>query len=193
MTLEIIILVLGIIKLASKCKKSKELVDNLKKQIMWSSVFRGQIQFYFPVAVAILSQLKDVDFGFGTIQSLFKLVLLLLLPGFSYVYLRLNYRKLEEPDFQQKFGTLYQNLYPLKRTVYKMTSIFCLKRLIYALVTVYLTNYVVPFIYIYTMIPLAALGFNLNRRPMNSTLLNLMENINEVIIYICGYFLLIFT
>ena len=55
LTLEIIVLILGFIKLASKFKKSKTLVDNLKKKIMWSSVFRGQIQFYFPVAVVIIS------------------------------------------------------------------------------------------------------------------------------------------
>ena len=59
---------------------------------MWSSVFRGQIQFYFPVTVVILTQLKDVELGAETFVSLLKLVLLLILPGFSYIKLRLNYR-----------------------------------------------------------------------------------------------------
>ena len=74
-----------------------------------------------------------------------------------------------------------------------MTAIFCIKRLIYGLITVHLTNYVVPQIYVYTFIPLFSIGYNLNNNPMNSRLLNLMENINEWIILCSGYFLLIFT
>ena len=51
---------------------------------------------------------------------------------------------LENETFTTKYGTLYQNLYPVKHTVYKMNAIFCLKRLIYALVTVFLGKHVVP-------------------------------------------------
>ena len=74
-----------------------------------------------------------------------------------------------------------------------MTAIFCLKRLIYGLITVYLSKFVVPFVYAYMYVPLFAIGYNLNRKPMNSKLLNWMENINETLIYMCGYFLLLFT
>ena len=122
-----------------------------------------------------------------------KLSLLLILPYFSFFYLKENYIQLEEQEFKDKFETLYQNLFPLKSSVYKMTTIFCIKRLIYALVTVYLGEHIVPNVYSYTLIPLFSIGFNLNNRPMNSRVLNFMENINEVIIYFSGYFLLVFT
>ena len=42
-------------------------------------------------------------------------------------------------------------------------------------------------------VPLFALGYNINKRPMNSKLLNWMENLNEIIVYICGYFILLYT
>ena len=74
-----------------------------------------------------------------------------------------------------------------------MTALFCIKRLIYALVTVYLGEHIVPNVYTYTFIPLFSIGFNLKNRPMISKLLNFMENINESIIYFSGYFILIFT
>ena len=43
------------------------------------------------------------------------------------------------------------------------------------------------------MIPLFSIGYNLNEKPMNSGLLNFMENINELLVYFSGYFILIFT
>ena len=74
-----------------------------------------------------------------------------------------------------------------------MTPIFCLKRLIYALATVYLGNFVVPNIYIYIFVPLFSIGYILNNKPMYSKLLNVMETLNELIILLSGYFLTIFT
>ena len=93
----------------------------------------------------------------------------------------------------EKYETLYQNLYPLKHSVYMMTTLFCIKRLIYGLVTVHLKQYVVPSVYVYIFMPLFSIGYNLTRKPMNSKILNFMENLNESMIFWCGYFLLPFT
>ena len=125
--------------------------------------------------------------------SIFKLFLIFVLPFFSFFYLKKNFNVLEEPEFLQKFSTLYQNLYPLKPTVYKMTTIFCLKRIIFSIVTAYLRAHVVPSIYCYTLIPIFSLGFNLNNTPMNSRVLNFIENLNECFVWINGYFLIMFT
>ena len=92
-----------------------------------------------------------------------------------------------------KYGTLYQNLYIEKHTVYKMTTIFCVKRILFASVTAYLMQYVVPSVYCYTFIPLFSIGYNLNNKPMNSKVLNAIENINEFFIMLNGYFLIMFT
>ena len=125
--------------------------------------------------------------------SIFKLSLIFSLPLFSFFFLKKKFDVLEESEFEQKFGTLYQNLYPLKHTVYKMTPIFCMKRIIYSLVTAYLQAHVVPSIYCYTLIPIFSLGYNLNNSPMNSRILNWIENVNECFIWINGYFLIMFT
>ena len=130
-----------------------------------------------------------------TIPSLIKLCLLLILPYFSFFYLKQRYGhgELENKEFRSKFGTLYTNLYPLKSTVYKMTFLFCIKRLIYGCMTVYFHDLVVANVYVYLFLPLFSIGYNLNKSPMNSKLLNSIENINESIIYSCGYFLLCYT
>ena len=74
-----------------------------------------------------------------------------------------------------------------------MTTFFCIKRLIYGFATVFLTDFVVPQVYVYVFLSLFSLGYNLTRQPLNSKLLNFMENLNETLIFSCGYFLLTFT
>ena len=59
--------------------------------------------------------------------------------------------------------------------------------------TTYLGLYVVPQIYVYTFIPLFSIGYNLNHRPMDSKVLNCMENLNEFFILMNGYFMTVFT
>ena len=88
---------------------------------------------------------------------------------------------------------MYVNLYTPKHTAYKMNSLFCFKRLVYGFIAVFCSSYVVPNVYSYTIIALFSIGYNLNYRPMKSRVLNFIENVNEFIIYCCGYFLLIFT
>ena len=124
-----------------------------------------------------------------------KFSLLYLLPLFSYVHIKTNYTKnlLETKEFDEKYGSLYTNLYPLKSTVYKFTSICCLKRILYALATVYFGHLVVPNIYVYIFIPLFGLGYTINKLPMNSKILNFMECLNEWVILCTGYFITVFT
>ena len=101
--------------------------------------------------------------------------------------------ELDKEPMLTKFSTLYQNLYPLKHTAYKMNTIFCVKRLLYATVCIYLGQFVVPQIYMYIFIPLFSIGYNINNSPMNSRLLNSIENVNETFLLCNGYFLTVFT
>ena len=118
---------------------------------------------------------------------------MLSLPGFSFSMLYFNFEFLEDTDFRIKYGTLYQNLNPRKHTVYKMTTIFCLKRIIFSIVTAYLGSYIVPSIYCYTFIPLFSIGYNINNKPLNTKAFNFMENVNELFILINAYFLAMFN
>ena len=180
---------LGMALLLKKIMKEPEFVKKLKKKILWNSVIRGQIQYYFPVALIVFGSFKS---GVPLV-SLFKLACLLTLPIFSFFHLRKNFDLIENKEFGEKYDTLYQNLYPLKPTVYQMTTIFCIKRLLFALSTVYLAEFVVPHMYVYIFVPLFFLGFSLNNRPYKSRMLNFKENMNESLVLICAYFIPLFT
>ena len=74
-----------------------------------------------------------------------------------------------------------------------MMTLFCVKRLIFGLSTVFLAQFVVPHMYVYVFIPLFCLGFNLSNRPMTTRLDNFKENLNEFVVLICAYFIPMFT
>ena len=74
-----------------------------------------------------------------------------------------------------------------------MMTFFCIKRLIFGLSTAFLTDYVVPHMYVYIFIPLFFLSFNIVHRPMTSRILNFKENMNEFLVLICAYFIPLFT
>ena len=74
-----------------------------------------------------------------------------------------------------------------------MTTIFGMKRMIYAYTTVMLSGFVISNMYTYIFIPIFSLGYNLRNRPMNSKLLNFMENLNELFILFNAYFIPIYT
>ena len=100
---------------------------------------------------------------------------------------------LEDPKFKKMYGSLYQNVYPLKNSAYKVTTIFCVKRILLGLTTAYLNGFVLASIYVYGFTSLFSIGWFLNERPMVSKLMNFMENINELAIYISCYFMFLFT
>ena len=192
--LELIAIMLLLIWIASKVFKDPKNLQKVKKLFIWNSVIRSQIQFYFPVCLIIFSQFKSSTLEPKDLPALLiKFSLLYMLPLFSYIYLRTNKKDLEKKEFEEKWGSLYTNLYPLKDSVYEVTSIFCIKRILYAIGTVYMGNYVVPNIYVYIFVPLFGLGYTINNRPMNSRVLNFMEALNELIILCNGYFVVMFT
>lgn len=66
----------------------------------------------------IFEQIKSSDMSLAFMTTLIKFSLLLILPYFSYFYLKMNYKNLEKQEFKNKFETLYTNMYPLNTSVY---------------------------------------------------------------------------
>lgn len=125
--------------------------------------------------------------------SILKFFIIMSLPVFSLFQLKRNFEKLDDPDFNKKFGTLFQNLYVKKSSATVMTTLFCTKRIILALTTVYLNNFVLASIYYYSFSSLFSIGYFLNERPFKNKLLNFMENINEAAVYLTSFMMFMFT
>jgi hypothetical protein len=154
---------------------------------MWSLVLRSQIQTYYANTLMIF-ETESINSTF-----LFKLSSIIILPIFTFVHLRRNFYFLKEKDFTTKFGTIYLNLWPLKSSVYKYTPLFCLKRLFIAMTTILIPRPITFIIVVYIYGSLFTLGYYINVRPMNSKIIQILDNTNEVFIFISGYAIILFS
>lgn len=103
---------------------------------------------------------------------------------------------LNDEPFQQRFGTLYQR----QRTNVKgndvqlwFTPVFLSKRLILAATTVYLGMFPLSQISFYIGTALYSMCFVSSVRPFESKLLNRVNFLNECMLLLTSYFLLILT
>jgi len=78
------------------------IVQKIKKKLMWSSVFRSQIQTYLPTCLLTFEYFNTIGATVNTTTlpgSIIKLLIVLSLPGFSYYQLGKNKAKLDNPEF----------------------------------------------------------------------------------------------
>jgi len=74
-----------------------------------------------------------------------------------------------------------------------MTTLFCSKRIILALTTVYLNDFVIASTYYYCFSSLFTIGFFMNNKPMSSKLMNKIEILNEFAIYLSTFVMFFFS
>ena len=163
---------------------------------MWSPVFRAQIQTYYPTMYAALIFFVSFQKEFNGSQiavEYLKLVMNIGLPMFAYYHIKKNFDWLEDQKFQNKFGTLYSNQNTRKKAILFVMPIFCIKRIIIAIGTIFISQPVAANIMIYVYTSLFSLGFNLTCRPLSSPALNWIDNINELFILTSSYFMLAFS
>lgn len=120
-------------------------------------------------------------------------MLICFLPVFSFKYLKDHREELNDPQFITAFGTLYTNLITDKTSAYIMPCIFCVKRLLIALATVFMQDFILMSIYIYSFSSLFSIGYIIRKRPMKSQTMNRMEQVNEWALYITSLFMFLFT
>jgi hypothetical protein len=99
-----------IVKLGQRIKMAEVVFTKLKNKLMFSSIFRSQIQTYFPTCILIFSFLLAEE---DLLMTSIKLLIVLGLPVFSWVFLKKYQNRVLDSDFQAKYGTLIENLAPL--------------------------------------------------------------------------------
>ena len=129
----------------------------------------------------------------GVISYIFKTTSVIAFPIGCLILLRRHLNFLEDKDFAEKYETIYQNLYPLKSSVYWFMPVFCLKRFLIAMVTVYIIRPIELVIFVYIYLSLFTIGYNIRNRPMNTRIIQIIENTNEFFILLSGYAIIIFS
>jgi hypothetical protein len=134
-----------------------------------------------------------IDDDMSILIEFIKACILVALPLFSWVYLRRKFECLSKVDFKARFGTLYQNVSPFKKSVYMYSTFFFLRRLAVAFSTTVWANTLILQIYTTVFGSLFVLMFYIEWRPMESTYENRLEVFNEGFTLFSNYFLIIFT
>ena len=81
----------------------------------------------------------------------------------------------------------------MNKISYVYTSLFCIRRYIIALLTIFMNSYVALNIVGYIILQLCSISLFLHFKPMLTKMMNYTEIINEVLIFASVYFMMIFT
>ena len=125
--------------------------------------------------------------------------LVIVFPLFSFCFLSTNLGQLELDKFKAKFGPLYENVdipeqtKKYKHSTYLHVVLFLVKRLIIAVVTVFL-NFLPPVqIAVSIYLTLVSSYFTVTTQPMELWYLNWIELANDFLFISVNYFMFLFT
>lgn len=142
---------IAILSLVAKCwKKSKIVYDYLKTILIHGFMLRFIIESYLEIVISLILQLYKLSFAnssdtFASIVCFFGVGILGTFPIVVTIFLFKYLNKLEtNSDLKTKYGSLYSELRTHKRATVLYTTLFLIRRLVFAFTAIFLTSW--PFI-----------------------------------------------
>ncbi|TNV74294.1 hypothetical protein FGO68_gene12998 [Halteria grandinella] len=110
------------------------------------------------------------------------------MPIFAAVFFHWYFGRFEEEEFVQRFGSLYLNLKPDKKSALHHTVLYFVRRLLFALSIVLLDTAPYLQFVLFTLSSLCLLCFQLSVKPMDDGISQALEIFNEFTILSVGVF-----
>ena len=129
----------------------------------------------------------------GSMCNVTILSLLCFLPIFIMWFLLKNFNNVDKQDFQLKYNALYLNLSSVDEINLLFTSLFCSRRMLFALAITFLRKWPVFQIMVLVHSTTVTMCFNAYYQPFVNKILNYLEIMNEVTILILIYHMIVFT
>ena len=145
----IVLLIVMRKKLEEKCHPTvKKVYYSIKQKLMFNSIIRAVLQMYLLTAISTLISTTNFDKeadrpGLNILLMILMLAGLLAFPVFSYFHLKRNEDRLRTPEFKGSYGTLYQTVEYYKPQALVYTTIFLVRRFIFAATVAYMNSSVV--------------------------------------------------
>lgn len=197
-------------------------VQYMKIQLAWAPVYRASVLFYFTTALwalsyfkAGLSEDKDTSVepsvrGFGNkrmllgltdryvttftwsfiVIGLVKLGLVLFIPLYNKFFITKLYRE-GVLKYNVKVGMMVDR--PYRWTQVTMGDFFFIRRLLLAFTTMWFNSYIVPSLYVIFYSSIFMISFQIQHKVFLNDWVYGIEMMNELFIFITGYFILFFT
>ena len=122
-----------------------------------------------------------------------KFFLLIVLPFFSFFFLRKNFHNLDNPEFRIKYQTLYLDLKTTQRSAYLHTTFFSVRRFLIIYLTVYRNKQLISSIYVTVFGSLFMIKYLYDYDPFKERLLNRFEKMNELFTFALCYSIILFS
>ena len=169
------------------------MIISIKHKLMWSSLLRYMSQSYLHTAIICLTSLMSFETLSlkQKILSPLTLIYIVLLPLAFYSILS-RQKDLNDKDTKLSVGTLYINQDTVKRSAVHFSSVYLIRRLVFA-ITIVLVPHILLQLYITIMCSLATLCYLVIWKPMENNVQNALAILNESVLLTCCYLLFLFT
>jgi hypothetical protein len=196
----ILLLLSGLLELFSRFPLFAKVNDKIKKKLHWNFVIRLVMEAAMEIAFGTYINLTYGKFDFKYFGAWFNYIstcvlggALLALPIFIVIFYSRNFHKLEDEEFESKFGAVYEGLSKTSKVVLFYPVFFIFKRISFALASLLLFRMVLMQLILMTLITIVACVYVLQYQPFEEPFLNRMEVLNECFTLMLIYFTFCFT
>lgn len=166
--------------------------------MVYGFLIRFLLEVYVEILTSTVLNMTELYWNtpgdwFLSLYSIFMTTLLIALPFWMVWFLHKNQSQLDEDEFRAKYGSLYSSLRLKNSGAMYYNFLFLLRRIVFALASVFLVEYPVFQIYILFAQSLVVIAFLINYMPFDTPTLNRLELFNEGCIYIVSCLSLSFT
>lgn len=179
-------------------RRAGKLFNAIKKRVFFNLYLRFGLEAYLELALASMLRFKNFNLDdrsaiFHSVFCLAMIVVIFALLAFSLFFLQVRFKDLAKKESKERYGALYLEIKTRERTALLHSFMFKLRRIIYATIVInwqdrnYFQIQTVIFkcscFMIYT-------GYV---RPFESAMNNNLELINECLVIMCSYSLIMFS
>ena len=113
-------------------------------------------------------------------------------PVCTYMFLKMNFKELVTPKYQNRFGSLYLNLKPTEFSAVFQVILFFIRRLIYALSICFFGSFPLLQAVIQVLSSMLLIIYTLQYKPYLKKTIFYFELMNEMTLLTSSYFLIVF-
>ena len=138
--------------------------------------------------------IKESSTVWNVTWSSVAIFLLICFSVFTYYFMQWNKTKLTEPGFMARYGSLYASVeYDSHKEALKYTWYFCIRRLAFAALIAFFSDWLVIQVLLLTKLGLVMASWGIATTPMINFLNDLAFIANELILLFSSYFILVFS
>lgn len=195
-----VLLLLSAIMEAVQVPQVMKINEKLKGKLHWNFVIRLVIEAYLELVYAVFFNLNYAKCTFSFLGSwvnyfyaIIFAVLIGLAPLFVVGFYSFHFAKIGDEEFINKFGSVYEGLKTNSRYVIVYTTIFFVRRALFALLTLYLHKFVIIELILTIILTMMVACYILHCKPFEETLTNQLEAMNDTVTLLLIDLMFMFT